>query len=69
MGADVKQTGEQFEQVGDVPALAGPRGEPEVLRRRARSRSARRRPTCCWRSGIIKQMPDLDTLVDTQFIK
>ena len=36
MGADVKQTGEQFEKQPEVPALAGPRGEPEVLRRRAR---------------------------------
>jgi ABC-type nitrate/sulfonate/bicarbonate transport system substrate-binding protein len=36
MGADVKQTGEQFEASVQVPALAGPRGQPEVLRRRAR---------------------------------
>ena len=36
MGADVKQTGEQFGSFGEVPALAGPRGEQEVLRRRVR---------------------------------
>ena len=32
-GADVKQTGEQFEEEPGLPALAGPRREPEVLRR------------------------------------
>jgi hypothetical protein len=35
MGADVKQTAEQFESQPEVPALAGPRRQPEVLRRRA----------------------------------
>ena len=35
MGADVKQSGRGL-RGQPVPALAGPRGEPEVLRRRAR---------------------------------
>ena len=34
MGADVKQTGEAFGNSAKYPALAGQRGEPEVLRRR-----------------------------------
>ena len=59
MGADVKQTGEEFEAQPEVPALAGPGRQPEVLRRRARRRSARKRPSCCWRPGIIKAMPDM----------
>ena len=37
MGADVKQSGEAFEKSAGVPALAGPRGQPEVLLRRARA--------------------------------
>ena len=36
MGADVKQSGEAFEASQSLPALAGPRRQPEVLRRRAR---------------------------------
>ena len=39
MGADVKQTGEQFGKSAEVPALAGQGREPEVLRRRAAARS------------------------------
>ena len=34
MGADVKQTRRAVRQLGQVPALAGQGGEPEVLRRR-----------------------------------
>jgi hypothetical protein len=34
MGADVKQSGEHS-AVGEIPALAGQGGEPEILRRRA----------------------------------
>ena len=32
-------------------------------------RSARKRPTCCSRPAIIKPIPDLSKLADTQFIK
>ena len=69
MGADVKQTGEAVRQVGEVPALAGPRGEPEVLRRRARSSSRKEAADLLLEIGIIKQMPDIDALVDTRFIQ
>ena len=69
MGADVKQTGEQFEELGEVPALAGQGGEPEILRRRARSSSARRRRDLLLELGIIKAMPDIATIVDTSYIK
>ncbi len=37
MGADVKQTGREVRGQPEVPALAGPRREPEVLRRRTRA--------------------------------
>ena len=38
-------------QVGQVPALAGPGRQQEVLRRRVRRPSRRRPPTCCSRSA------------------
>jgi NitT/TauT family transport system substrate-binding protein len=56
MGADVKQSGEAFEKsqaylrwqdrAANQKFFAGEHGS-----------SARKRPTCCWRSGIIKQIP------------
>ena len=35
MGADVKQTGQEFAELGEVPPLGGPRAERQVLQRRA----------------------------------
>ncbi len=69
MGADVKQTGEQFGKLGEVPALAGPRGEPEILRRRASQQFSKEAADLLLEVGIIKAMPDITTLVDTRFIK
>ena len=54
MGADVKQTGEQFEKSAAVPALAGQGGEPEVLRRRAFQSSAKEAADLLLEIGIIK---------------
>jgi hypothetical protein len=60
MGADVKQSGEAFEKSqAEVPALAGPRGQPEVLRRRARAvQQGSGRPAAGGRHHP-RQMPDL----------
>ena len=68
MGADVKQSGEAFESVAEIPALAGPCSEPEVLRRRARAFS-KEAADLLLEAGIIKQVPDLSKLADTRFIK
>jgi NitT/TauT family transport system substrate-binding protein len=64
MGADVKQTGEPSKP-REVPALAGPRGQPEVLRRRARAFS-KEAAELLLEAGIIKQMPDMGKLADTR---
>ena len=55
--------------LAEVPALAGPGGEPGVLRRPACSSSARRPPTCCSRSGSSGRSPTSSTLADTRFIQ
>ena len=66
MGADVKQTGEQFEASADVPALAGQGGEPEVLRRRACRQFSKEAADLLLEIGIIKAMPDLSTRSSTR---
>jgi NitT/TauT family transport system substrate-binding protein len=52
----------------EVPALAGPRRQPEVLRRRA-CQFSKEAADLLLEIGIIKQIPDLSKLADTRFIK
>ena len=57
MGADVKQTRRAVRGVGQVPALAGQGGEPEILRRRVAAVQQGSRPTCCSRSAASRRCP------------
>jgi NitT/TauT family transport system substrate-binding protein len=68
MGADVKQTGAEFEASAEVPALAGQGREPEILRRRVQQFSRRPRQLLT-ELGIIKSDPDLDDDRRHAFIK
>jgi NitT/TauT family transport system substrate-binding protein len=72
MGADVKQTAEQFEQLAvEVSALAGPRREPGSSSPASMAQAfTKEAATCCWRSASSSRSPrPLDSLVDTRFIQ
>ena len=60
MGADVKQSGEQFEASAEVPALAGQGREPEVLRRRASQQFSKEAADLLLEIGIIKADADIE---------
>ena len=69
MGADVKQTRRAVRGIGEVPALAGQGGEPEILQRRAAAvQQGSRRPAARDRHHQ-EPIRTSNTLVDTQFIK
>ena len=68
MGADVKQSGRAVRQLGQVSALAGQGGQPEVLRRRAQAFS-KEAADLLLEIGIIKAIPDIAGIIDTSFIK
>ncbi len=72
MGADVKQTAEQFEQVGNAIAQVGrTRAGQQGLLRRARWQafSAKAAATLLLEIGLIKAAPaNMDTLFDTTFL-
>ena len=55
-------------QLGQVPALAGPRGEQDVLRLEFETFS-NEAADLLLEIGIIKQKPDIKTIVDTRFIQ
>ena len=68
MGPDVKQTGEQFAASAKYPRCRT-RGQPDILRGRDREPSPRRRPTCSWNWGSSRQVPVIESIIDTRFIE
>ena len=68
MGADVKQSGEQFEASAKYLRWQDQAANQTFFTGSMRS-SARKPRTLLLEIGIIKPMPDISTLADTRFIK